>query len=622
MIRRLPGFELIDVDDEVRGFTGSRGNVLFDGRPPAGKQESLEQILRRIPASRVLRIELIRGGTGGAATGGYDLVANVIRERGGSTSASALAGATAAPHIGVRPDARLELSREWDDRRFDGALAMETEVDDDSGSGEIVEREAGGALIERVGRDEREIQRRLSADGEFKTPLGASEMVANFSLLREKTREKIRSEEGDESEFADERERLWSGEGGAQFQTPIGNGTLETVFVQRIGRLKADAIEEDESFNEKTRTSESIGRTEYRREGERLQTFVSVEGAINRLSSDASLVVDGTQVPLSGSDVNVSERRAEGALGGIWKPNGSTTVEPSIRGEYSNIRSTGDSQQDDSFLFLKPRLRVAWDGGKNLLRATVEREVAQLDFNDFVATASLDRDEVSAGATSLRPPSTWSVSASYERRILGDGSLTLTLRREWISDVLDRVMVESDGELFDAVGNIGDGTRRIAQAEWTVPLDRLGVPGMQFRGNLTWLKGRVTDPVTGERRSISEDKPFEGELRLTHDLPGGRWSWGADAELAHHERQFRFDELRKESKATSVGAYLEFRPRSDWRLRFEAENFTSYRLKEVREEFDGPRSEAPLDSTETRKLKTSPIFSFSVRKSFGASGQD
>ena len=622
MIRRLPGFELVDIDDEVRGFSGSRGNVLFDGHPPSGKQESLEQILRRIPASRVVRIDLIRGGTGGTATGEYDLVANVIRERGGSTSASALAGGTAAKKLGVKPDMRLELSRDWDDRRFDGAVAMETEVDDDSGHGDIIERDSGGELIEEVRRDEREVQRRLSIDGEYKTKLGLGDLVANLSMLREKTSEKIRSEKDGESEFADERERLWSGEGGAQLQAPFASGNLETVLVQRIGRLKASAVEEDESFSEKTRTSETIARAEYRRGDGRLQSFGSIEGAVNRLSSDASLIVDGAEVPLSGSDVHVSERRAEAALGTIWKPSDHTTVEPSLRTEYSNIRSTGDSPQDDSFFFLKPRLRVAWDGGENLLRATIEREVAQLDFNDFVASASLDRDDVSAGATSLRPPSTWSVSVSYERRILSDGSVTFTLKHEWISDVLDRVMVESDGELFDAVGNIGDGTRKIAQAEWTLPLTRLGIPGLQFRGSLTWLKGRVTDPVTGDKRSISEDKPFEGELRLTHDLPGGRWSWGANAELSHHERLFRFDELRKESKATSVGAYVEFRPLSDWRLRFEVENFTSYRLTEVREKFDGPRSEVPLDSTETRKLKTAPIFSFSIRKSFGSTEED
>ncbi len=78
---------------------------------------------------------------------------------------------------------------------------------------------------------------------------------------------------------------------------------------------------------------------------------------------------------------------------------------------------------------------------------------------------------------------------------------------------------------------------------------------------MTFLKSRVTDPVTGEKRSISEDAPFEGDVRLTHDLPGGRWSWGADAEFAQHEHEFRFDEVRRESRGMSIGAHIEFRPR-------------------------------------------------------------
>ena len=96
MVRKLPGFELIEGDEEVRGFTGSRGNVLFDGRAPSGKQETLEEMLRRIPAASVLRIELIRGGSKGTATGGYDLVANVVRRSVTATSSSLLAGASAA----------------------------------------------------------------------------------------------------------------------------------------------------------------------------------------------------------------------------------------------------------------------------------------------------------------------------------------------------------------------------------------------------------------------------------------------------------------------------------------------------------------------------------------------
>jgi hypothetical protein len=266
----------------------------------------------------------------------------------------------------------------------------------------------------------------------------------------------------------------------------------------------------------------------------------------------------------------------------------------------------------------KPRFRLDWEHGSGRLQSTIERQVAQLDFDDFVASAELDRDDVVAGATSLRPPATWSFSTVFEQRFWGDGALLLTWRHEWIDDVLDRVVVERDGELFDAAGNIGQGKRRILKAELTVPFERLGFGGMQLKSGITLIKSRVMDPITVQKRVIAEDRPFEGDIRLTHDIPGGRWSWGVDASFAHREREFRLDEERFERKGTALGANVEFRPRADWRVRLEAENFGSRALVERREKFDGSRA-GILDAIETRRLRTSPIVTFSVRKSFGAS---
>lgn len=618
MLRRLPGFELIEGDEDVRGFTGSRGNVLFDGRAPSGKQESLEQMLRRIPAASVLRIELIRGGAGGAATSGYDLVANVVRRSAASLAGSATAGASAADEIGVRPDVRLEVSRQRGDHRFDGALALETDIDDDSGRGAIIERDADGIRTGRELRDEREVQRTLSADAEYKLPVGAGEMVASLNVARERTAENVRSEEEDEVSVARERERLWSFEAGGQYRAPGPfGGRIEALAVQRLGRLRRLETEEDERFRESTRTGESIGRVEYRREGERLDWFGSVEAALNRLSSDNALEIGGVGVPIAGSDVHVSERRGEAAAGAIWRPFAGFTAEPSLRAELSHIRSTGDSAQSERFLFWKPRLRLSWERSDTRLQATIEREAAQLDFSHFVASAELDRDEITAGATSLRPPTTWAFTALFERRFWGDGALILSWREEWIDDVIDHVVVAVGDELFDAVGNIGDGRRRILKAELTAPFDRLGLPGMQLRAALTFVRSRVTDPVTHQRRIISEDRPFEGELRLTHDIPGGRWSWGAEASLAHREREFRFDETRLERKGTSLAAHVEYRPAPAWRLRAEAANLTSRYLVEERREFDPSRAAGALESTEKRRLRTSPIFIISLRRSFG-----
>ena len=621
MVRKLPGFELIEGDEEVRGFTGSRGNVLFDGRAASGKQESLEQALRRIPATSVLRIELIRGGSQSAATGGYNLVANVVRRPSASaTSVSLVAGLSAADGIGVKPDFRIELARSSGPRQLDAAAALKTDIDDESGSGAILERSASGEILDRERRDEREVERQLSIDAEYKLPLGRGDLVANAGLARTQTDERIRSSDDSDTSLATERERIWSGEGALQYHADIRGGELETLLSHRFEHLRVHAEEQDERFSEKTRSRETIARIEHRRGGEHLRGFASVEASLNRLTSDAELVEGGTPVPVSGSDVEVTEQRAEAALGLIWKARGILTIEPSLRAEMSRIRSTGDSPQDDSFLFWKPRLRLSWSKGANHLQLTVEREAAQLDFEDFVASAELDRDDVTAGAVSLRPPTTWSVSATYERRFWGDGALLLTARSEWIDDVVDRVIVERDGELFDAVGNIGSGTRQSLRAEFTLPFERLGIAGMQFRAALTWLKSRVTDPLTGSKRIIAEDHPFEGNLRLIHDLPGGRWSWGADASLAHHEREFRLDEARVEGMGTAFGAYMEFRPRADWRFRLEADNIGSASLTDTRRKFAGSRASGIIDSIERRRLRTSPILSLSARKSFGGAG--
>src|SRR5690606_8871041 len=64
MVKQIPGFRL-DNGDGSRGFGAAAGNVLINLRRPAAKQDRPEDILRRTPAARVARIELIRAGTGG-----------------------------------------------------------------------------------------------------------------------------------------------------------------------------------------------------------------------------------------------------------------------------------------------------------------------------------------------------------------------------------------------------------------------------------------------------------------------------------------------------------------------------------------------------------------------------
>ena len=60
MLARIPGFSL-DTGDTVRGFEGAAGNVLIDGQRLGAKSQSLRDVLGRVAAKEVLRIEILRG---------------------------------------------------------------------------------------------------------------------------------------------------------------------------------------------------------------------------------------------------------------------------------------------------------------------------------------------------------------------------------------------------------------------------------------------------------------------------------------------------------------------------------------------------------------------------------
>ena len=81
MVRQVPGFALQEVDEEKRGYAAAAGNVLIDGEYPSNKSQTLEDILQRIPADQVVRIELWRSDSGDVGSSRASTLANIVRSR-------------------------------------------------------------------------------------------------------------------------------------------------------------------------------------------------------------------------------------------------------------------------------------------------------------------------------------------------------------------------------------------------------------------------------------------------------------------------------------------------------------------------------------------------------------
>lgn len=628
MIERLPGFSVVEADADVRGYAAAQGNVLIDGARPSSKREDIGQLLKRIRATSVERIELIRSGAVGIDLGGYPVLANVVRRREATTESALEAGAVASTDGWLAAQGQWEYGRRWEEQALDLAVKLDPELDDDSGSGTISVFAPDGSLLERSRLDTRTVKRKGEASAGWRRPLAGGRMTLNAAVRGERARTDTGIDaitDDADSETVAEDEDSSEAEIGLRYIRQIGDHSiLEAMASQQLGWLKSRerSLEdgEDQTFDEVTDTGESIVRIDLTHEwSPRLSFATSLEGAYNFLESDAKLVQDGDPVALPGSDVRIEEKRIEAAFGATWKPADDWVLEAGMRVEQSSISQTGDSPLQRRFTYPKPRLALRWDASAgNQLRLSLSREVGQLDFADFVASASLDSGQVSAGNAELEPDKTWRLVAAWERRLWTDATMTLSWTHDRIEDVVDRVLVVAPDDVFDAPGNIGGGRRDTLAIELSAPLDRFGFTGAQLRSSMLWRQSRVTDPVTGARRSISEEKPVEATIEVNQDLPALRMNWGLEfAHIAERETKYRYDEIKKKSEGMGWTLFAERRIGERWRVRAEATDLFGRDFIESRDKYDGPRSTYPVEEIERRKRVAPGYFSLTFRRSMG-----
>lgn len=628
MLLRLPGFNLDLGDDDMRGFEGAAGNVLIDGQRPASKTDSLQEILRRVPASQVARIDLIRGGAPGIDMQGKSILANVIRKPGAGFRGLAALSARSIYDGRGNLSGRLELSGGKDDRTWEASAVVGMGVDDGVGEGPQVRLGPDGSplRLSEVDGEGDTLQETLTAS--YSAPLLGGRAKVNGRLFNDN----YKFDESNAITFPAPSFQTTI-EHYDEFQTELGGSflrdfgaktSLELIAIRQDAQVDIAedfaAPDEKASFNLDRRTSETIGRGVVKhRPSDRFSFEIGGEAALNVLESQTGYAEDGVVIDLPAANVRVEERRGEAILKATWRPNPAWTVEGGLRYEASAIESSGDVGLEKTLSYAKPRLAMTWQPLKSTqLRLRFERVVDQLDFDDFVADSSLNTGVVTAGNPDLVPEQAWVSEAAIEQRFPGGAVVVLTASRSAIDDVIDRAPIFLPGGVFDAPSNIGDGTRDELSVTASLPLAPLGLKGMTIRGESSWRRSEVTDPTTGVKREISGVSPVVWEAHFTHDLPAYRFNWGVDVFGGWRETFYRFNEVSTDKLKTFVTPFAEWKPRPDIILRAEIQNVTSRGFRHTRVVYEGPRDTSPVAFVDDRDIQIGPMYWFRVRKTFGS----
>lgn len=580
MAERVPGFSLQEGAD-VRGFSGAAGNVVINGARPNIKSDSLVEVLRRIPVSQVVRMELVPGRLLGADYQSRAQVLNVVMSAGEATRLSgtfeligqrSYSGET-APSV----NASAVLRR--GDHAFNGAFRFTDRPTPDEGYD--IFTLADGSLVERRDKVNRYDFEETSLAGGWRWSSGPrtshglnGRLWTNENPLRHVSnvsgpggplrRDTIQQDpESDGLEIGGDVSRpLWGGAGKAVFLTRHERFALDERSLNRT--LTGDLIGGLHQTAERT-GGETLARATWSRQGLRgWNVEAGAETGLNTLESDTRLfrvaATGGeTPVPLPLAAVEVQEVRSEAFVSGSRSLTETLSLEAAVAVEQSRLSVDGDAESERQLTFIKPRAAVEWRPGERWrLRLALDRTVSQLNFDDFVTSAELANDRVTSGNAEIEPERTWRLSGVIERKVWGDGQLRLTLFHDQIEQVVDRVPTASGG---DAPGNLGDGRRTGFDLETDLPLDLLAIP--KGRLALRWIvqDSDVVDPYTGQGRYFTGEFPWLITADFRQDLPQHRMAWGVSYIAQGEVLNFRRNEIDgSHTQSRNFGVYAEYRP--------------------------------------------------------------
>jgi hypothetical protein len=628
MLDRVPGFTLQE-GDTVRGFGGAAGNVLVDGTRPATKDVSLSDVLRRIPAASVDRIELRDGSSAGLQGAGSRLIANVVRRtttRSGGTwrvrtertardryapyVASTWAGTIRGTAVSASAEGGISFvsTQDGSERLFDGA-------------GALIE---SGPLI-----DLRRAEAAAASLGLSRSIAGMEASLA-VSLRREEGGRRSRFDVflpgmtiADRIELEDDGGGADSAEVSLELRRQVGPGEAKLIGLRssveshsrnQVGQQFSSGAFAATRFTARDVQSETILRGSWGPRWSTIALDFGLEGAWTRLESDTlfSLIDDRGSTPVEIGRTEVSEARGSAEASATFSGLPQWTFETAVAAESSEIVLDAPLSSSRRYTFFKPRLAATWRPSPSLtLSLRAERRVGQLDFSDFVGAQQISDGTATQTNADLQPPQTDDIRLSLEKRWGERGAVSVTLVDERIRDVVDVIPIGRG----QGIGNLPSASRRGADLQATVPLDFL-VDGAEVVIDAAWRETSVRDPFNGQIRPLQQAEHAPATVSYRHVL-SPTFTFGGTVRITPVWRTFRSNlSIDFQEGPASLSLFAETTAWRGLKARLEVNRAFGSDIHRELSRFAGIRGVAPLSSLEIRDRVNRPELALQIEGRF------
>ena len=649
MVRRIPGSEAQLPQNPAGGPGGSGGQrrglrdksdrILINGKKLTGKANETDDLLERLPASKVLRIEVVDGMVTETESDAGARTINIIT--------TGLAGGSGTWEVSLRwlDDLRTttgaSLGYSGQIKSADIALGITT-----TPNGSLTHRDdiegVAGIPLERILETRTRTAHKTELTGSVRMPLSATRTLQINGLYEKEPREGVNRDDifeflPDESlrpiGFSDEPLRrtreIW--EIGGTYEHQLNDANLiQVLFLrnendndrqsrQTTTDVNGQFVERNHEIRDE-HAAETVLRGTWFTQRESGREFdLGLELAVNTLDKLVALF-EGQSEPLPpvaipNADQVIREDRAE-IFANYSFSLSNLRVRLGIAAEYSEFDQQGsDVSQNRTLDYLKPSVDLSYDGTNDRRYfLTFKRDVSQLQFDDFIASIDPVDREIRAGNPNLLPETSWNLDVGSEHRFGEDaGLLKLRLFHRWVEDVNDLIPLDLDDS---QPGNLPDGRHWGINIVFGLRFQGLGLPGAVLNGFYTWQDSEVIDPFSGEPRPFLNQKQFEAGFEYRHDIERFRGAYGISWSGEGRRHRFDVDRADIDWNDDAIEVFIERRLGRSLILKLAANQIYEPRSERERFNYETGRSTGIETSTVSRDQALRRFMTLSLTGTF------
>tara|TARA_R110002096_G_scaffold436009_1_gene665048 strand:- start:19939 stop:22101 length:2163 start_codon:yes stop_codon:yes gene_type:complete len=597
---------------QERGFGSGGDQILINNKRLAGKSNNINNTLQRISAAQVQRVEIIRGASGDLDVQSQGLVVNVIMDEGASTSSTfwKVGGRYSDGYV-FSPD--IQVSHNGSAGNIDYILGVEAR------QGQHIEHRddtfytPGNVITGISERRTDNINKTLkfnanltySAENGDELRLNGQFEPGKYTKREPRFNEDVGAAREFQNWNEDQTSQKW--EIGGDYTAKIdGLGTWKTLFIANRDRIDKRSLFED--------VFDAGNVPIFRNNQYRVKQEKILRSSVTTGLGDSQLLEFGGEVAINNfdklftnedfdmgayalsvnDDVAVKENRYEIFANHTYNISPKMVLQSSLTGEFSKISSLtvplagGNIQRSSNFKFLKPRIDFRYDfSERDQLRASVEKKVSQLNFQNFVATYDVSNDVLRLGNTGIVPEKSWNYNLAYEHRLPNDaGAIQVELFYRDLSDYIELVdfteffdgngapLPRADIDPISKSGNIPSARAYGIKTTGSLRLGFVGLPEAVLSVNHVWEDTDVVDQFSGIHRPFKWKAAHEFKFNFRHDITDLGLSYGFKGTIKSRNGRHEINEVATTDNGDLYEAFAELKIWNDFKLILRLEHIT------------------------------------------------